>query len=214
VWQKDGEAGPLRLPHRILPRTPFDPMARITIIPESEATGYLAGLYETIADRRGGVSNVLKIQSLLPETLNDHFKLYRTLMFETKSTGLPRELLEMVAVIVSATNGCSYCVSHHSKPLHRLVKDSRLVGALQKRDWESLSRLVDEKTLVALALAEKSTERPTEVVAGDVDRLKRLGYSDIQILHLVLVISYFNFVNRNVMVLGVELESDYTSMCK
>jgi len=189
-------------------------MARITTINESEATGYLSELYERVADQRGGVSNVLKIQSLLPKTLSDHFNLYKTLMFATKTTGLPRKLLEMVAVIVSATNNCSYCVKHHSEPLYRLIKNGRLVEALQKRDWESLSQLVDQKTLAALSLAEKVTGRITEVAAGDIDRLKSLGYSDIQILHLVLVINYFNFVNRNVLVLGVELESNYPEMCK
>ena len=35
-----------------------------------------------------------------------------------------------------------------------------------------------------------------------------LKFSDREILDATLVISYFNFVNRNVLALGVELEED------
>lgn len=40
------------------------------------------------------------------------------------------------------------------------------------------------------------------------NKLKEVGFSDEAILDGTLVVSYFNFVNRIVLTLGVELERD------
>jgi uncharacterized peroxidase-related enzyme len=189
-------------------------MSWIHTEPVRTATGRLRELYSQISRERGGVSNVLRIHSLLPQTMEDHFNLYRTLMFETRKSGLRRKFLEMVAVVVSGSNGCSYCLTHHSEPLQRLLKDPPLVEALQRRAWERLSARLDPKTLGGLRLAEKLTLRPAEVTERDIQELREVGYDDTQLLHLVLVISYFNFVNRNVLGLGVDLEPDYQTMCR
>lgn len=41
-----------------------------------------------------------------------------------------------------------------------------------------------------------------------VNNLKKVGLSDAAILDTTLVVSYFNFVNRIVLTLGVHLEQD------
>ena len=81
-------------------------MAWIPTIPEDEAEGRLAALYREISGARGHVANILKVQSLHPEGLEAHFALYRTLMFGPSP--LSRRRREMVAVVVSALNGCHY----------------------------------------------------------------------------------------------------------
>ena len=82
-------------------------LGRIKIISESEADGDLKSMYDEIADKRGGVSEVINIHSLLPKTMRDHMNLYMTLMFEQRHTGIKRKQLEMMAVTVSAVNQCS-----------------------------------------------------------------------------------------------------------
>lgn len=77
-------------------------MGRIKIISESEADDNLKSIYDEIADKRGGVSEVIKIHSLLPKTMRNHMDLYMTLMFEQRHTGITRKRLEMMAVTVSA----------------------------------------------------------------------------------------------------------------
>ncbi len=185
-------------------------MAYIRMISETEATGNLAALYARIAGIRGGVSNVLKIHSLLPQTLEDHFNLYKTLMFDlSKATGLSRKLLEMVAVIVSGANQCDYCVQHHSVPLKRWVRDDSLLEALQKQYWGVLAKQLEHRILYALMLAVKVTLSPSQISDEDIHQLKDHDFSDEQILHLILTINYFNFVNRNVLAFGLELEPDF-----
>jgi len=48
----------------------------------------------------------LKIHSLLPETLQAHLQMYRTIVFAKEV--LSRSQREMIAVVVSAANKCGY----------------------------------------------------------------------------------------------------------
>ena len=57
-----------------------------------------------------------------------------------------------------------------------------------------------------LRYAEKLTEEPEAVDEEDVAKLREAGLDDEAILHLVEVVSYFNFVNRMADGLGVSLE--------
>ncbi len=81
-------------------------MAFIPCIAENEATGELKDIYDTIRSGRGGVGNILRIQSLNPPSLRAHFDLYRTIMFGRSS--LDRIRREMIAVVVSSLNNCRY----------------------------------------------------------------------------------------------------------
>lgn len=182
---------------------------RIPIIHEESATGKLAELYRAVAGERGAVANVLRLHSLLPATLEDHFNLYKTLMFKlSRHTGIPRERLEMIGVFVSGLNRCEYCVAHHSAPWLRLGADADLVAAVQQVEWSQLEKLLEPEWVLALKLAEQLTREPAGVTDEQIGALKEF-FSPTQVLHTVLVVNYFNFVNRNILAFGVPLEADF-----
>ncbi len=81
-------------------------MAWIEVIDEAEATGSLKKSYEKMTEPWGGVDNILKIHSLNPRSLVSHFDIYATLM--RGRSDLSRAQREMIAVVVSAENGCHY----------------------------------------------------------------------------------------------------------
>lgn len=81
-------------------------MAWIETVPEGGAEGRLSEIYRSIAGRSGGVANILKVESLNPEALSDHFSFYRTVMFG--ESPLSRVEREGIAVVVSAENECHY----------------------------------------------------------------------------------------------------------
>lgn len=81
-------------------------MARIRTIDEKSATGELSEIYARIAGASGSVANILKCQSLSPATLDSHHRFYRSLMFGRNP--LSRAQRELIAVVVSRTNGCRY----------------------------------------------------------------------------------------------------------
>lgn len=59
-----------------------------------------------------------------------------------------------------------------------------------------------------LEYAEKLTRVPHKVTSDDVQKLKKAGWKDEDILMANLIISYFNFVNRIALGLGVEFSED------
>ncbi len=81
-------------------------MAWIRVIRESEATGILKEHYNKYAESWGGVDNIIKIHSLNPKSLKNHFDLYAHLM--RGRSELSRAQREMIAVVASATNHCHY----------------------------------------------------------------------------------------------------------
>ena len=81
-------------------------MTWIEVRGEAQASGELATLYEQIRRSAGYVANLLQAHSLNPPALAGHLGLYRALMFGR--SGLSHRQREMLAVVVSATNGCHY----------------------------------------------------------------------------------------------------------
>lgn len=82
-------------------------MSWIRTIPEDEAEGDLAALYDELRDPASGrVDNVLAIHSLHPRGMRAHWDLYRAAMRGTKA--LRKVEREMIAVVVSRRNGCHY----------------------------------------------------------------------------------------------------------
>lgn len=76
-----------------------------TIAPE-EATGRLALAYEAARARAGRVFGIVRAMSLRPRILETSMGLYADLMHGPSS--LSRRRRELLAVVVSATNGCHY----------------------------------------------------------------------------------------------------------
>lgn len=81
-------------------------MAHIPYVPDREAEGLLARLYEAYAGEQGTVDNILRIHSLNPRSMKDHMELYAHLM--RGPSPLSRVQREMIAVAVSAWNECFY----------------------------------------------------------------------------------------------------------
>ena len=82
-------------------------MAWIPIVPEDEAEGRLAELYEETRDPAyGRVDYVIAVHSLHPGGLATHQDLYAEVMKSTKT--FRKVEREMVAVVVSKLNECHY----------------------------------------------------------------------------------------------------------
>ncbi len=178
-------------------------MAWIRTIKEEDARGTLKSVYDRVKASRGRVSNIFKVQSLDPRSLEAHLELYLSIMFG--QGGLSRQQREMIAVVVSAENHCEYCVAHHSAALRKYVKDESLIAKLvASHETASLDPM--EKAIVNYAVA--LTRDPTSLTEAHIGALRESGMGDEEILQLALIASYFNFVNRMANGLGVDLEKE------
>lgn len=81
-------------------------MPYIRTVPFDESDGILRREYEAAVKRAGKVFNVVSVQSLKPRVLRAGMALYQALMIEEGA--LPRWTKELLAVVVSRTNGCRY----------------------------------------------------------------------------------------------------------
>jgi alkylhydroperoxidase family enzyme len=81
-------------------------MAFIPYVPVGEADGTLLEQYRRYGDADAGMDNILRIHSLNPPSLGHHAELYTHLM--RGRSPLTRVQREMIAVTVSAVNGCFY----------------------------------------------------------------------------------------------------------
>lgn len=82
-------------------------IAWIETVDEADASGELADLYARERDpRTKEVDHILRVHSLHPRTLDDHARMYHTIMHG--ESGVTRTEREIVAVVVSTINECDY----------------------------------------------------------------------------------------------------------
>lgn len=179
-------------------------MTRIKVIQQAEATGRLKEIYDDLVKKRGQLAEVHKIQSLRPESIVNHMDLYLEIMFSKSE--LSRAEREMMAVVTSVSNQCFYCQIHHANALNNYWKNDEKIEKLRK-NFKNAN--LNEKEIALCSYAKKLTLNPSEFQNPEnIENLKNIGLSDEAILDATLVVAYFNFVNRMVLALGVELEKD------
>lgn len=178
-------------------------MAWIETVHEDAAEGDLKSVYDSIEAARGRLSNIMRVHSLNPEAMRTHMGLYLAVMFGR--SGLKRDERELLAAVVSATNGCEYCMRHHGEALNAYWKDDARVAQVAE-DYRQAD--VSDREQAMLDYGVKLTREPANVSESDVETLRSAGFSDRDVLDITLITSYFNFVNRIAEGLGVEVTDD------
>lgn len=73
---------------------------------EKDAEGLLKQIFDAAQRRAGRVFNIVRVQGLNPPLLRSGIGLYQAVMLGASE--LPRAVRELLAVIVSKSNGCHY----------------------------------------------------------------------------------------------------------
>jgi uncharacterized peroxidase-related enzyme len=175
----------------------------IRSIDPEQASEPLPPTYDAIRARasRGTVGRLWQVHGLDPEGLAATFALYRALMDDPAP--LTATQAELIAVVVSATNGCGYCVSHHGVRLARASGDEALARAVA-HDYREANLTARDRVLLDFAVA--LTCEPSERKLEDVERIREYGFDDRAILRATEIAAFYNHVNRMASTLGVELE--------
>ena len=153
--------------------------------PILEKTGKLGEIFKLMAmDEKVYFATDMMIQKyLLDET---------TLSYDTK---------EAIALLVSKENGCKMCVDVH-KGIEKMLglSDEKIEKILQGVDDMNID--AKEKALLNFCLraAQKDSYK---ILKEDIDSIRDLGYSDVQILEAVAITGYFNYINTLSNVFGL-----------
>ena len=177
-------------------------MTWIRSVPQAEAGPELTAAYKSAASfsKHGRVSNLWQAWGADAPGLATLHAHYRALMGDPSP--LAPAQAEMVALVVSATNGNGYCVAHHGLRLAALAGEplARAVAL----DYREANLAARDRVLLDAAVA--LTCEPGERTNADIERLREYGFDDGSILKLTEIAALYNLVNRTASALGVELE--------
>ena len=183
-------------------------MSWIKTINYENANAKLKSVFNRVKGPDNNIDNVLLIHSLRPHSLVGHMALYKNVLHNANNT-LPTWYLEAIGVYVSHLNGCEYCVKHHFSGLKRLLNNNdhaeNFYNCLIK---DSLEDYFNDRYLEGCRYAKKLTLLHDQITKEDIEALRIGGFSDGEILEINQVISYFNYVNRTVVGLGVDTKGD------
>lgn len=105
-------------------------MPTVKLITEEEATGRVLEIYNDIKKTYGMpfVPNAYKAMALYPEFLEAQWQKIKVLRAGREVSAREKEL---IALAVSATNGCGYCINAHTAILKRMgLSDLAIVEAM------------------------------------------------------------------------------------
>ncbi|MFO0796444.1 MAG: carboxymuconolactone decarboxylase family protein [Gemmataceae bacterium] len=107
-------------------------MTRVATVPpvaEESATGLVAEVYADIRRTKGvdRVPNLWRVLATNPAHLELVWSRLKAVMHPEGGRLTPRER-ELIALAVSATNGCAYCVNSHTAALRKLGVDLETLG--------------------------------------------------------------------------------------
>ena len=147
-------------------------------------------LLEAVKKQLGVVPNMFRLISTSPQTLEGFLGIGAAL----GKGALPAATRERIALAVAEINGCSYCLSAHTYLGRNLAK---LDDAEITANRSGASN--DPKADAAVRFAAKLVRERGQVGEADLSAVKLTGYSDAQVLEIILHVAlnpFTNYVNE------------------
>lgn len=183
-------------------------MSWIKTINYENADAALKKIYDKIKGPNNTIDNVLSIHSLRPHTLVGHMALYKNVLHNSNNT-LPKWYLEALGVFVSHLNKCDYCFDHHYEGFRKLISDDSKAEKFRNAVISNkIGDYFSGQYLSGCDYAKKLTLHHSTIEKKDIENLKHAGFTEGEILEINQVTSYFNYVNRSVVGLGVDTTGD------
>ncbi len=174
-------------------------MAHIKLKEFEEMTPEIQGKAQPILDKTGELGDIFQ---LLAVNENVYFAtdcmVQKYLLDETT---LSYDIKESIALLISIENGCKMCVGVHQKIAKMLgMSDERVEQVLQGVDAIDTSE--GEKALLKFCIKASGKEN-YKILKEELDTLKEMGWSDVQIVEAVAITGYFNYINTLSNVFGL-----------
>ncbi len=116
-------------------------------------------------------------------------------------TTLSYDIKEALALLISKENGCKMCVDVHKSIAKMLgLSDAQIEEILQ--GVETMQSDAKEKALLNFCIRAAQKDN-YKIMKEDIDALKEMGWSDMQIIEAVAITGYFNYINTLSNVFGL-----------
>jgi uncharacterized peroxidase-related enzyme len=187
--------------------TDAERIARLHVPDEEDVPDEVKELWAPPLEKLGFVPNVLRVFALRPRHLLGWWAYYEELL--RGESGLTKAQREMIAVVVSVTNRCHYCIVSHTAALRKLTKDPDFVDRLAT--GYKYAEL-EPRDQAMLDFAVKLTEASDRCTDEDVQALRDAGWNDEEIMDIAQVAAMFNLTNRLASGLGWVPNREYFSL--
>ncbi len=155
-------------------------------------------------EKLGMVPNVIAAFCHEPEQFRTFTRFYNEIMFA--KTGLTPLEREMIAVVVSSTNHCFYCLTAHGKAVREYSGDP-ILGEQLVMNYRAAK--LSERHIAMLDFAVKLTESSDKIIEQDRQLLRDSGFSEKGIWDISNVAAFYNMTNRLAAAVDMQPNSEY-----
>ena len=138
---------------------------------------------ETMEKNWGFINNLFKV---LPLNASQYigFLDFKGSLFNPDTCFLTNADKEMIGVVVSSINCCSYCLTTHGDALRGYTKNPMLVDKLCY-NFRSAKDLLTEKQYALCEYAWYVTKHADEIDETQIENLRKAGFNDHEILEVL-----------------------------
>jgi uncharacterized peroxidase-related enzyme len=175
---------------------------------ESTLPDRIQSLFAKAREKLGFLPNVFANYSYRPERFSAWFSHYSQLHQPTEH--LDEADREMIAVVVSAWNRCTYCIVSHGHALRVALggtPEAERLADYIATNWRHAG--LDERRTAICSYAEKLTATPHLVTEDDLVALERVGLSKDEVWDVAEITAMYNFTNRMALATGQQPNAEY-----
>jgi uncharacterized peroxidase-related enzyme len=179
-------------------------MTYLETVPEEQATGPVAAMYETDRGAFGFLPNLTRAFSLRP----DVYAAWRQLNAAVKAN-MDLRRYELATIAAARRLRSSYCaLAHGSILLDKFLEPEALKAIVEDHHAAGL----DPVDVAIMDLADKVAGDATSVTEHDVQRLRDLGLGDAEIADVMLAAAMRCFFSKALDGLGAQPDAGYAGL--
>ena len=174
-------------------------MAHIQLPEFEDMSSSIQDKARPILEKTGQLGEIFKLIAIDEKIYNATDMMVQSYLLD--ETTLSYDVKEAIALLISKENGCKMCIDVHKNIAKMLgVSEERIEEILQGVD--SIQTSEAEKALLNFCI-KASKKDSYKILKEELDALKNLGYTDVQILEAVSITGYFNYINTLSNVFGL-----------
>lgn len=174
----------------------------IRTVSPAEADGEIASIYGNEVASMGRVMQATQCWSARPDILAPVEHLLHQIR-DGFSLGLIN--FRLITLIAAKYVPSSYCSHVYFRALSAMIGREQTLTV--HRDYRNAG--LTEQQVAMLAYAEQITINASHITQGDIDSLRGVGLTDINIADIALAASFRNFLSRYFDAVGAEVEADF-----
>ena len=172
-------------------------MSILNTVSEADATGEIAAIYAEDIEDIGYVPSHTRVMAMNPEAVRAWEGLMRTIALP-----LGKRNYELVTLAAARGLRSQHCLLAHGKKSLGLFAEPELIRIAEDYHDAGLS----EAEVAMMDFAEKLSTASSTMTDSDSQRLRDVGFSDIDIVNITLAAAARNYYSRAIQALAVEVD--------